>query len=237
MKNLDNEVVLKQKNMLLGIAVICFYFATTFLQTLPFTIFNINVANLSLWIKIVYLLLYQFFQLGVIVFLFRHDLKQNFIDLKKHHAEYFKKYFKYWFLLLALMMGSNLLIGLFTSNDMASNEEAIRETFEIAPIYTFIASVFIAPFLEELVFRKGVRKICSNNICFILFSGLLFGSMHVVLSFSNYWELLYIIPYSIPGFIFAYLLLKTDNILVPASMHFIHNGILMSLQMFVLLLG
>lgn len=237
-KNLDSTLKNQNsKNMILGVIILSFYFLSIFFQTLPFSILNIDYKTLPLWIKIVYLLVYDVMQLGVIIFLLRHDLKENFIDLKKNHKEYFNKYFKYWFLLLGLMMISNLLINVLTPNDMASNEEAVRETFEIAPIYTFITSVFIAPFLEEFVFRKGIRKICSNNICFILFSGLLFGSLHVVMSLSSYWELLYIIPYSIPGFVFAYLLMKTDNVLVPASIHFMHNGILMSLQMLLLLLG
>ena len=176
-------------------------------------------------------------EIGVIIALLWKDLKKDIADLKKNHKTYFQKYFKYWFLLLGLMMISNLFITLFTTNDIANNEQAVRETFEIAPIYMFISSVFIAPFLEEFVFRKGIRNIFSNNICFILCSGLLFGGMHVITSFTEYSELLYVIPYSIPGFIFAYLLVKTDNILVPASMHFMHNGILMSLQMLMLLVS
>ena len=43
-------------------------------------------------------------------------------------------------------------------------------------------------------------------------------------------KLLYIIPYSIPGLIFAYILTKTDNVLVTAGIHTFHNGILMSIQ-------
>lgn len=233
-RNIQNH---SGKNMVLGIVILSFYFFSTFFETVPFSILNIDYRTLPLWIKVTYLFIYEIIQLGVIIFLLRHDLKENFLDLKKHHKEYFNKYFKYWFLLLGLMMVSNFLINVLTPNDIARNEEAVRETFEIAPIYMFITSVFIAPFLEELVFRKGIRKICSNNICFILFSGLLFGSLHVVTNFSSYSELLYIIPYSIPGFVFAYLLIKTDNVFVPASMHFMHNGILMSLQMLLLLLG
>ena len=234
----ENDQKIETRNkMILGICLILFYFIASFSQLIPLSLFNIDYTKLPLWIKVIYLLTYQFLEIGVIIFLLRKTLKKDVIDLKQHHKEYFAKYFKYWFLLLILMMISNLFITIFTPNEIAGNEQSVRESFQIAPIYIFISSVFIAPFLEEFVFRQGIRNICSNNICFILFSGLLFGSMHVITSLTNYWELLYIIPYSIPGFIFAYLLLKTDNVLVPASMHFIHNGILMSLQMLLLLLA
>ncbi len=227
----------KQNKLTIGILVVAFYYIVSFFNTLPFTIFNINIAALPLWYKIFYSLTYQIVELAIIIFLLYPDLKKNFDDLKKHHKEYFSKYFKYWFLLLGLMMISNLLVSFFTPTEIASNEESIREMLEFTPIYTFIASVFIAPFLEEFTFRKGIRNIISNDTLFILISGILFGSMHVITSFTAYSELLYIIPYSIPGIIFAYLLVKTDNVLIPASIHFMHNGILMSLQILFLLLG
>ena len=71
---------------------------------------------------------------------------------------------------------------------------------------------------------------------FILLSGLVFGSMHVIGSCEHLIDLLFIIPYSIPGFIFAYVYTKSKNLCVPISLHFIHNGIMMSLQILLLLL-
>lgn len=229
----------KSKNFKNGIGVLLFYFVCMLLpiRIIPFYLLGIEYTEVPLWIRAIYSFLFEAIQLGIIIFLLRNQLKKDLTDLKRHHKEYFSKYFKYWFLLLGLMMISNLLINLATPNNMANNEESIREMFQLVPIYTFITSVFIAPLLEELVFRRSIRNVFSNNICFICVSGLLFGSLHVITSLTSYSELLYIIPYSIPGFIFAYLLLKTDNVLVPASMHFLHNGVLMSLQMLFLLLG
>ena len=60
--------------------------------------------------------------------------------------------------------------------------------------------------------------------------------MHVISTLENLVDLLFIIPYSIPGFIFAYIYSKSKNIFVPISLHFIHNGIMMSLQILLLLL-
>ena len=138
------------------------------------------------------------------------------------------------------MLSNYLILAIMTfagnGTMMPENEEIIRSNFQVAPIYMYLSSVVIAPLMEELVFRRGIRNIVPNNILFILISGLVFGSLHVIIGgFQTPLELLYIIPYSIPGFIFAYILTKTDNVLVTATIHTFHNGILMSLQFLMLL--
>ena len=141
-------------------------------------------------------------------------------------------------MMLILMIGSNLIVTMFTSTDIAANQEAIMNNLKVAPVYTFIMTVFVAPILEELVFRLSFRKIFSkSNILFIFFSGFIFGGMHVISSYEHFTDLLFIIPYSLPGFIFAYVYTKCKNICVPISLHFIHNGIMMSLQILLLLLN
>ena len=71
-------------------------------------------------------------------------------------------------------------------------------------------------------------------ILFILLSGLVFGSMHVIGTCEHLIDLLFIIPYSIPGFIFAYCHVKSKNIFVPISLHLIHNSLMMILQIVLL---
>ena len=89
-----------------------------------------------------------------------------------------------------------------------------------------------APIIEELIFRRSIRNIIPINSLFILVSGLVFGGLHVVTGYTGPIDLLYLIPYCTPGFIFAYILTKTDNVLVSASIHFMHNGILVAIQIF-----
>ena len=134
------------------------------------------------------------------------------------------------------MITSNFIITMFTTTQVAQNQDNIVETLKQAPIYTFIVTVLIAPILEELVFRMSFRKIfAKTDFLFILFSGLIFGSMHVIGSFENPIDLLFIIPYSIPGFVFAYTLAKSKNICVPMSLHFIHNGVMMCMKFIIMM--
>lgn len=199
--------------------------------------FGINYNNLSFISKQLYLIFYEVLLTLIIVYIYRKNFIPNFKDFIKNNVTYFKKYIKYWFLMLGLMILSNLIVTMFTTTNVSENQQSIVDLVGQAPIYTFIITVFIAPILEELVFRLSFRKMFAHtDILFIFFSGLFFGSMHVISSFESLVDLLFIIPYSIPGFIFAYLYSKSKNICVPMSLHFIHNGIMMCLQILLLML-
>lgn len=225
------------KKGLIGIGIFLFYFFVSQFQVLPFWVLNIDTTTLPEIVKVIYTLLVQVFLVLVIAYIFRKDLKKNFKDLKKNHKYYFSNYLKYWFLALGLMMLSNAIILMFEPGSIAGNEEVIRDMFSKTPIYTFISAVIIAPILEELVFRKSFRYMFSNDILFILASGLTFGAFHVIGSFETFFDLIYIIPYSVPGLVFAYVLIKSKNIFVPMGLHFLHNGILMSLQFLLMFLS
>ena len=156
----------KMKNLGIGIGVLLFYFFTLFVpyQLLHFSILGIDYKTIPLWIRVIYTFIFDLLQFGVIIFLLKDQLKKDLLDLKENHNEYFKKYFVYWFILLGAMMISNLLIIWFTPNEMANNEQSIHDMLKMAPIYTFVSAVFIAPLEEEFVFRKGIRNIISNDI-------------------------------------------------------------------------
>ena len=49
--------------------------------------------------------------------------------------------------------------------------------------------------------------------------------MHTIISLESLADILYIIPYSVPGCFFAYMLYKEDNVLVPITFHIIHNSL------------
>ena len=132
------------------------------------------------------------------------------------------------------MMISNIFINKIT-NTIPGNEETIRQTFNKAPIYMFFSAVIFAPFTEEMVFRNSIKNIITNKYAFIITSGLVFGGLHVIGNINTIYDLLYIIPYATPGIAFAYILQKTDNIFISMGIHFLHNGILMILQIILLM--
>lgn len=226
------------KLAILGILAILTYFIFPILEIIPLQILGIDSKQMPTVIKAIYMLSYEMITLLVIMFILKDKINRDWQDMKKNHYQYFKKYFKYWFLILGLMMLSNLFILALDPNSSSGNEDTIRSIFTQMPIYMYLSAVVIAPLLEELIFRLSIRNIIkSTDWLFILISGLVFGSLHVIGNIETWVDLLYIFPYSMPGFIFAYILAKSDNIFVSIGLHFIHNGILMSLQTLVLLFG
>ena len=224
---MEKQINMNLKNTLTGALVILLYLIAYSYPYELLKIIGINPNNLNIFFKTIYLLTYEISLTLIIVYIYKKDIIPNFKDFIKNNITYFKEYIKYWFLMLIL-----------TTSEIATNQKSIIETLKMAPIYTFIITVFVAPILEELIFRLSFRKIFyKSNILFIFFSGLIFGSMHVISTCENLIDLLFIIPYSIPGFIFAYVYTKCKNICVPISLHFIHNGIMMSLQILLLILS
>lgn len=223
------------KKILIGLGSLILYFVLTELQAVPLILAGLNLNELSTTFIAIYSLIYSIVLLSSIALIFNMTLKNHWFDLKKNHKNYFNKYIKYWFLALGIMIISNLIILLINPGATAGNEDAIKKMFEVAPIYTFISAVFLAPFIEELVFRLSIRYVVKSDWLFIILSGLAFGGMHIIGTYESPLDLLYIIPYSAPGLAFAYILTKCKNIFVPIGLHFLHNGLLMSLQVFVLI--
>ncbi len=225
------------KSILTGIGVILLYFIGSSIYINVLNLFGVDYNKLSITVKSIYLGFYELILTLIIVYIYKKDFIPNLKDFIKNNTKYFKEYIKYWFMMLGLMMIANILITNFTTSLTSNNQQTIMDNLKIAPIYTFVVTVFIAPVLEELVFRLSFRKIFyKNDILFIIISGLVFGSLHVLGSFNAPIDLLFIIPYSIPGFIFAYIYCKSKNICVSMSIHFIHNGIMLLLSFILFML-
>ena len=223
------------KTASIGLLAILVYFILPMFEAVPFQMLGINTATLPLVVKVIYMIAYETVMLALILLIFYPKLKKDFMDMKQNHMNYYSKYFKYWLMGLMIMMISNLLIMQFTDNQIASNEQAVQSLFDISPIYIFFSAVIFAPLVEELVFRQGIRNIIPNKLLFIIISGLVFGGLHVISSdMSSLTELFYLVPYCAPGIIFAYILAETDNIFVSIGLHFMHNGLLIALQFFIL---
>lgn len=225
------------KNLLIGIGVLFLYLIGSALVYDFIELFGIKYNSLNIINKQIYLILYEVFLTLIIVYIYRRDFIPNFKDFKKNFSKYQKKYFKYWFLMFGLMIISNIIITMFTTTEISQNQQSIIDTLGQAPLYTIIITLFTAPILEELVFRLSFRKIFKyTNILFIFFSGLFFGLIHVIGTLENLVDLLFVIPYSIPGFMFAYLYTKSKNIFVPIGLHFFHNTLMMLLQIVLIII-
>lgn len=225
---------MKEKNKIgiYGIIGFVVWFLFQNYSDLPFKILNINPPTLFLE---VYTILVEILTILFIFLLFKKEIVHMWKDFYENRDKYFKKYFKYWFLILILMAFSNGIITLINKSEISNNQEAINDMFKRLPIYTYILSVFLAPIIEELVFRFCFMKIFNNKYLYIILSGVIFGLFHIIGSFESAYDFLFLVPYSIPGLIFAYILYDSKNIFNTIWLHFVHNGISMLASIILLL--
>lgn len=223
------------KLALIGLGTIIVYKITPILELAILYYSKIDTSKMSITAKTIYLIICETSIMIIIILINKNKLKENIKRIKHDYNKHFSKCLKYYILALIIMIISNLIINKLTGS-IAANEETIRTTFNKAPVYIFFSAVVFAPFVEEMVFRNSIKNIIKNKKTFIIISGLIFGGAHIIGNITTIYDVLYIIPYGAPGIILAYMLAKTDNIFLPMGIHFLHNGLLMTLQLIPLFL-
>ena len=187
-------------------------------------IFGNNYSNFSLTTKSIISFVANIFMLLFLFYLYRDTLLKDFKNFfNRNIFNNLEISFKYWLTGFLVMIVSNLIITVINNGGIAANEEGIRELIDLVPLYMIFDVAIYAPFTEELIFRKSIRDFTSTKLGYILTSGIIFGALHVVMSISNFTDLLYLIPYCSLGIAFAALYHKTNNIYSSISMHMLHN--------------
>ena len=178
---------------------------------------NVIISNASSILSDVFLLL--------IISLF--FLPTIIEDFKKINKDALSLAYKNWIKGLIIMYVSNILIILLTK-DIATNESYNRDILFESPLYAISVMVFVAPLIEELIFRLSIKNLFKNKWIYAITSGFIFGLMHLTTA-SSPLELLFIIPYGALGFFFAKSVYETDNIWSSMITHMTHNGAIIAL--------
>ena len=130
------------------------------------------------------------------------------------------------FFLVFLGQTIGAYIELALGVDMVSeNTEAIMNVTKVAPIM-IVATVFLGPVLEELVFRRVIFGSIMQNYNFwiaSIISAIVFAAIHM--------DFTHILLYTICGMIFAFLYYKTKRIITPIIAHILLNGFVTFIQM------
>ena len=119
---------------------------------------------------------------------------------------------------MPLLYGGNIigsLLSLLLSGGSAQN--VLSDILTGSPLYPFIFTVLLAPFLEELIFRKQIidRLGKYGEKTAIFFSGITFGLFHM-----NLFQFFYAFGL---GVIFAYVYTRTRMLRYSVIMHMIIN--------------
>ena len=179
-----------------------------------------DLLNSKILVSLLYVLL-----IGINIFILRKDVKNSLVNFKEYFREYNSYVLGMYLKSLAIMFILSLSIRMYTGIDNATNQENIVSVLDSFPIYTILLSVVFAPILEELLFRGLIRKTIKDKWFYILFSGILFGTLHVIDDFQSYYELLYILVYSSLGCFLAAIYYRTNNICANIYFHFLQNFI------------
>lgn len=226
------KINLKSLLRLTGTLVI--FFSGNIFQLIPITIFGLDYNNLSPTLNI-YLTCFSDICLAIILILIYFDeLKKGINKAKENFNLFFDQSFKYWMFGFFTMIASNLFINILLPNAIPGNENAVQNMIDTSPLIMLLCAGIIAPIVEELVFRQSFREVFKNRWIFILTSGIVFGLLHIVFSFTSWIDFIYTIPYATLGISFAYMVDKTDNICSSILMHCIHNT---TIVMFSILTG
>lgn len=214
----------KNKNYIILIALVSMFLCSSIFRLIPIILFNIEPDTPFKTTLIS--LIGNTITCSIVIYIFRKPLISDLKEFKSKWLALLEKGITYWLIGLFLMMVFNLIISYLLSGTIATNEQNVRNLLTNFPVISIIMTSILAPLTEELIFRKAFFDVFKNKWSYVLISGIIFGSLHVILSLTNIYELLYLLPYCSLGIAFSYMYYETKNIMVPITIHMFHNTIL-----------
>ncbi len=177
---------------------------------------------------------YNLFYDGVLVIIGVLCFREFFVDIFHRVRKAIKENFA-WFSVkaYALLYATNFVTSLLVafilgSSESSANQSGIETIMDVAPVIMFICVVFVAPILEELVFRGLIFRVFRNKsvIAAHAISAFLFGFMHCaeeIIMYQNFSEVVQMLPYIAMGLVFSLAYEKYKTIGVPIYMHMLNN--------------
>ena len=165
----------------------------------------------------------------VVLLFYKKYLKKDLVLFKLNKKDYIKKIISYFLIFLIVKYGvalfSSLLLVMLGSDLVTSeNQETVVTLAKTLPFMMMISTSLLAPFVEEGIFRLGIKKVINNKYLFILVSGLIFGFMHIFpTELPLYVALIESLNYVTMGLLLAYIYNETDNIYVVVIIHALNN--------------
>lgn len=161
----------------------------------------------------------------VLAYVFRKAMIRDLVDFKNKFWKYIAIIVLAMILSLVLSLGVAKIYEAIGIEGQSENQSIIEQALSTAimPI-GFITVVFLAPILEELIFRKALfgvveKKYNWSKLTAVIISTIVFSAIHVM-SLDN---LKYIFQYIPLSFVISYAYAYTENIYIPISIHFLNN--------------
>ncbi len=169
----------------------------------------------------------------ILILIYRKELFKEFKIFKIKFLKNIDTGLICWITGIIIMVISNCILVYIFKSDGAANENAIQSLIKTSPYIMALDICLLAPFNEEIVFRKALKDISINKSIFIILSFLCFGGAHVLSSAKTLIDYLYIIPYGALGAAFAIAYNKTDTVYTSMFYHMLHNTMAFLLSVFI----
>ena len=222
------------KYIIKGIIVLFIFHYSYLIQYIPIKLMHLDTSSYNDTLSVIISCFSSFILLFIFYLIYRKDLRKEWKKFKDNFWDNINLGFYAWFIGLVIMFVSNIIISFVLKGGSAQNEQAVQGMIRTIPLLMVINAGFIAPFNEEIVFRKTLKDIFKNIYVFMFASFLLFGGAHVIESAKTLIDWLYIIPYGSLGAAFAYAYYKTDTIFTSMSLHIFHNLVLCAMSIVLL---
>lgn len=167
---------------------------------------------------------------------FIKGIKFNLIEFLKEQVSSFNiKYFKgilYGFILFFIIIVFNILYGFIVNYSSKGTPDNVSGLLSVPIAISIIIGGLIIPFIEEIVFRAGLRNILkdTNRPLYMFLSSLTFALVHiqnldnVILLISS------VITAFISGLFLSYIFEKNKNIFPSFFAHSTYNTIILLIQ-------
>lgn len=226
----------QNRNLLISLSVLLFYFLWPFLCNYILTKLNLNIT-LNLILIFVLNLLGMF----LVILVYLDDLKCEFYKFIKNFGKLVKKSLKYFLIgLIGYGIFNFLIAFIFESINISNDNVVILENvFSDNKILLIMSTMLYYPIIEELVFKKNLKAIINNKWLFVIISA--FANAFFALAFAsiNNITLIYVIPYTIFYMGLSYSYYTTNNIFVPITYRLIYNlipNIALVIETFIILM-
>lgn len=181
--------------------------------------------------------------LGILVFIYRDDLKKDFKNFKKDGKKGIKSVLLYTLILFGILLVSNVLITVISKlmgGEFAadSSSQLIGKLFHNTPfgtLFVMFLTIIFYSVVEELVFRKSIRDNIKSPVLFVIVSSLITWYFQATIFSPQLSEFVVSLSVLFNSIFASIVYVKKGNILYAIFPRMLYNLIICCVQLIPLL--
>ena len=170
---------------------------------------------------IIFEILFYILVFALALYIFGKRLKRDFKEFKKNFGSYMGYIFKWWGIMLGLSLVAAVIRMVLGGDVETANQAGLNSMplWYVGPL-----AIIWAPFVEESIFRGGLRRFVKNDKLFIVLSAIIFGLLHTFGTETGIYNIIVqSLQYMVMGGVMAHVYSKTNNICVNMGIHCVQN--------------